>query len=51
MALTEHLTDCLLKAGEMSLQAALAEIRRFEADQSWTSRPAGLQRDDLLLAA
>ena len=29
-ALTEHLTGCLLKAGEMHLSEALDEIRRFE---------------------
>ena len=31
--LTEHLTICLMKAGEMSLREALNEIRRFESHQ------------------
>lgn len=30
-ALTEHLTGCLLRAGEMTLGEALGEIRRFES--------------------
>ncbi len=33
-ALTEHLTDCLMKAGEMTLADALREIRRFENAQA-----------------
>ncbi len=32
--LTEHLTGCLLRAGEMSLAEALAEIRHFENQDS-----------------
>ncbi|WP_431096665.1 AAA family ATPase [Polaromonas aquatica] len=30
-ALTEHLTVCLMRAGEMTLSEALGEIRRFES--------------------
>ena len=42
-ALTEYLAECLLKAGEMSLQAALVEIRRFEAGRV-TESGATLER-------
>ena len=50
-ALTEHLTECLLKAGEMSLQAALAEIRRFEDDQGGLGRPEAANQEPVLLLA
>jgi hypothetical protein len=32
--LTEHLTECLLHAGEMSLAEALAEIQRYEGSDA-----------------
>lgn len=52
--LTEHLTACLMRAGEMSLAEALAEIKRFEggtaagkapapAPLAWPAGPGGRQ--------
>ena len=38
--LTEHLTDCLLTAGEMTLSQALHEIRRFERLQAQVEKPS-----------
>jgi len=48
--LTEHLTACLMKAGEMTLQGTLHEIRAFEATAPPPAKPfltppfAGLMR-------
>jgi cell division protease FtsH len=39
--LTEHLTACLMRAGEMTLQQALDQIRRFESNQTLTTAAAG----------
>ncbi|MDB5967190.1 MAG: AAA-metalloprotease-like protein [Polaromonas sp.] len=47
-ALTEHLTGCLLTAGEMTLRDTLAEIRRFEEAESATTVAA---RGSLLATA
>ena len=40
--LTEHLAGKLLEAGEMGLDDALAEIRRFEAASAASDRGVGL---------
>ena len=39
--LTEHLTVCLMKAGEMTLRDTLDEIRQFEAAALPQVRPFG----------
>lgn len=41
--LTEHLTACLLRAGEMSLAEALAEIKRFERGTAAGEAPTPAQ--------
>ncbi|MDB5891866.1 MAG: AAA-metalloprotease-like protein [Polaromonas sp.] len=41
--LTEHLTGCLLKAGEMTLSQAFDEIRRFERMRARAERPSPLE--------
>jgi cell division protease FtsH len=47
--LTEHLTTCLMRAGEMTLHQALDQIRRFESSQTLiTDAVEPLPAQDLL---
>ena len=49
--LTEYLTACLMKTGEMTLREALDEIRRFESSQIQFVQPVSAQDDSALLLA
>ncbi len=51
MELTEHLTACLMKAGEMTLRETLDEIRRFEKDLPQRAKPAAAQDEPAMLLA
>ena len=50
MDLTEHLTTCLMQAGEMTLREALDEIRRFEGAQVPLVRSTPFQNGSNLLS-
>ena len=49
--LTEHLTTCLMNAGEMTLRDTLDEIRQFEAAGLPQAKPFGVSLSQALIAA
>ena len=49
--LTEYLTACLMKTGEMTLREALDEIRRFESSQIQFVQPVSAPDDSALRLA